>query len=342
MNNEIITIEEIYSKLLKTLRLLKKSSVTILLIASVFAVVFSFLKPDTTYKASTTFLLKGKKNSGGLLNFASKFGLGSENQISVDKIKAVGKSDKLLISLISEKNQEKNNSTLLGESLIHEFKLDSRWEEEHPSFLNVNLKDSTAVRDSVINIILSRLIENISIEETNDGLVEIMTISKNEYTSYQLNKQLLKLIENYFLEFEISDQLNTRKLLLNKIDSIKIELIKVEDIYARFKDQSKNTVRFKGFTETRRIERNLNLLNQMFLELTTQYELLTFKISENTSSIKIIDTPRFPLKRIGRGRIFYIIIGFVVGLIVSMFSLIILNYIKILNIKVSQMEESSL
>lgn len=338
MNNEVITIEEIFLKLINAISLIKKKIVFICLATIAFTVLLVFIRPPQNYNATTSFLLKGKDQAGGILNIASKFGISGNDVVTYDKILAVTKSDKILIELIKSELKAGDSNVLLGHNLIKEYGLKENWENKHQTFLDANLNDSTAVTDSIFTIIISHLFNNIEVVETNEGLIEIRTISSDANTSFTLNKRLIQLIEEYFHDFQLADQLITKRLVERKLDSVKTELIHTEDLHALLKNKSASAIRFEGFKEVQQNERQLGVLNQMFYELTTQNDLVNFRISEKTSSFKMLDTPRYPLPKTGNGLIFFIVLGLILGAILSTIYVIIANYLKTLMVKVKELQ----
>lgn len=329
MKNEIITFEDIFLKLLSATKKLKKNLLSILTFSILFALVFYFITPVKTYEAKTTFLLKSNDvaSGSGFYGLVSNFGLKSQSLVSFDKISVIGLSDSIITALLQKKIA---NDRLIGDNLIEEYGFKEKWKNKAPSFLDVDFREPSANRDSILNILIPYVKDNIIINETTQGLIEIVAVSKDEFTAFELNRGLMQLIEDYLYDFEISDQLNSKNVINEKLDSIKLKLANTEYIYAQVKEKSNNSVLFEGYTEVTRVERQLRLLNQMYLEFTTQFELLNFEISKKMSPFKIIDTPRLPLNKSGGSWIFYSLLGAFTGIIFGSLFILLKNYFRIM------------
>ena len=96
-------------------------------------------------------------------------------------------------------------------------------------------------------------------------------------------------------------------------------LYKEEMHLAALKDAAVRTIKSKGYVDMLRSERSFNILNETFLELNRQIEVLSFKIANSRHNISIVDKPMLPLKGkrkgIGLTVLIFSIIGFVVGVV---------------------------
>ena len=324
MESEIITISEIFFKIKNALRLIIRNWWLIFLTGFFTAILFFKITPEREYVAKTTFLIKGSKPGGGLLNFASKFGVNGSDQIDFNKVSAISKSEKIRLKLLEKKAKVKGKKDFLSNHLITEYNFNDVWKEKKPNFLKVDFTKNYDLKDSVNRVLLKKLDELIQINETNEGVIEIIVYTKSSGLSYEINTQLSKMIEDYFFDFELKDEIKTARVLKNKTDSLKTEIKITEDIYAQQKDRSTKTIRFEGLKDLNRLQRDLELLNRLFIELYTQYEMVNFKILEKESSFEILDKPIRPLEVKGSGPIIYSLIGCLLG-IVSCISLILIS-----------------
>ena len=92
MEQEVIKIEEIYLKLLKGFKLLKRNLLLVLICSLLGGVLAMVVKPEPNYDANTSIILKNQGENKGILNLASRLGIGGKSAINFDKIKAVGLS----------------------------------------------------------------------------------------------------------------------------------------------------------------------------------------------------------------------------------------------------------
>lgn len=317
-NKDVITIEEIFVKIINFVKLLKRNFFLILLFIIVGGAIGFIAAPLKKYNATTSLILKSSSDKGGFLNIASRFGLGSQNIISFDKIKAVSSSRKIYTELLMKSSTVDGKQDLLGHHLIDYYELEENWEEK-PNRINVDLNKNSLVRDTIVNILCKMMDKNIFVSETKEKLVEIKTESTNHDLTYSLNNKLTDIVLKYFYDFEIANDINTKNTIEKKLDSVNVELISNEKLYAKLKDESYRMIKHEGMLELQRVERLLRILNQMQIELTTQNELVKFRILDKTSSFELLDQPTLPLEKKGMSKIIYLIIGMIFGSFLGVF-----------------------
>jgi uncharacterized protein involved in exopolysaccharide biosynthesis len=76
-------------------------------------------------------------------------------------------------------------------------------------------------------------------------------------------------------------------------------------------------VRTAGLLEKRRSERDLRILNEMYIEIMKQLEIMNFKLLDKKSPIYVLSSPRYPLVPKKRSLLVSIIIGSLLGFVVS-------------------------
>lgn len=334
-DHQIISIAALYKKVIDTIKLVASKWWILLICASLGASLGYFIKPERQFIAKKSYLLKGSSKKRGFLSLASSFGIGGGTAVDFNKVNAIAQSDKMKFDLLLESVNIENRKSTVAQELIKEYEFDVKWAKNRERYLGINFSDSSAVRDSVLFYLLGKLQKNIEISETKDGVVEILTLSKNPFLAFQMNNLFTKNIESYFYNFSLQDEIKRKALLDNKIDSISYELRLAEDRYAELKDITTKVIRFEGLKSLRRLERELGLLNRMYLELFSQRELLNFQIDQQSSAFEILDKPMFPLRKSGRGAIIYIGLGAFLGGVFSTIGIIISNYLSSLRKEIS-------
>ncbi len=336
MEQEVIKIEEIYLKLLKGFKLLKRNLLLVLICSLLGGVLAMVVKPEPNYDANTSIILKNQGENKGILNLASRLGIGGKSAINFDKIKAVGLSRNIFSKLCTHKVKINNEYNFLGIHLLKYYELDQKWKNK-PNLVNVNFSKNSQALDTVINTLFLKSNKNIKIEENKEKLVLISVSYENHDLALEINKVLTLLILEYFERFELDEDFRTRTILQNKLDSINQELISNENQFARLKDESINTIKSKGLVGLQNQQRKLTILNQMFIEVTTQLEMVNFKILDKTSSFEILDQPYAPLKKNSTSIITYIIGGLIFGFIIGLLISIGFDYIKNIHHKVKDL-----
>jgi hypothetical protein len=336
LEQEVIKIEEIYLKLLKGFKLIKKNLLLLIICSIIGGVLSIAVKPVPNYDANTSIILKNQGENKGILNLASRLGIGGKSAINFDKIKAVGLSRNIFFKLCANKVKINNEYDYIGAHLIKHYKFDEKWKNK-PNLVNVNFSKNSQALDTVINTLFLKSNKNIKIEENKEKLVLISVSYQNHDLALEINKVLTTLILDYFERFELDEDFKTKKILQNKLDSINQELISNENQFARLKDESLNTIKSKGLVGLQNQQRKITILNQMFIEVTTQLEMVNFKILDKTSSFEILDQPFPPLKKNSSSLLFYIIGGTILGFLIGMFISIAIVYIKNLHQRVKDL-----
>lgn len=318
MEQQEYNIEDIFKSLAKLLKLVKKNIILIISINIIFVIISIFLLKSSSYKATSTILLKNAQQSK-FMNIASSLGLGGGNSsdVSFAKIKSVATSDliirKLLLTPVTIEGDEK----LLVNHYLNLMMISKNWEEKHPELLKINFAKEGFKQDSILNKLIFQISNKNDIFENQEGLILIETNNKNEPLAFELNTNLVQIVTNFFEEIELKDKLRTKRIIDNRMDSIKTEMVLLEQQYADLNDNSFNVVKLKGLIDQKRIERELRIVNGMYIELTKQSELMNFNILNSILPIKILDYPIYPLQKKQRSTLICIILGVFIGSFVS-------------------------
>ena len=241
------------------------------------------------------------------MSLATQFGIGGQEGITFDKFKSVATSDfimdKVLMSTAMVKVKDKKPSLdLIGHHLMSELKLRESWKNK-PNLAKVNLNLKGSSQDTVKATLLKSIKSMVTVSENKEKLIVINVISKNENLAYAINKSIVAQTVDFFKKSAVSSDEHTLEIIQNKLDSIKSELYQNENRYADRKDNSFQTVKIKGHVDLLRIERNIKLLNEMYVEAIKQHEMINFKILNNTPSIQLVDSPSYPLEIKKRSRL---------------------------------------
>ena len=326
MESKDYSIEDIIVYIHEILLLLKRKWYIILLTA--ILCVFSLLTFNSkSYSASSALFLKKNKNSS-LLLLASNFGIGSEPQISFDKIKSVGESDLIYYQILETHIKVNKDSTTVLNYFIKSMGWGNLWEKHKPSHVDLDSNQNGFERDSIKKEIISAIKLYTSISENSEKLIIIETNHQNQYFAAELNKALVTKLVSFFNDLKIIDDLKTKAVLQTRLDSITNKLLEVEDKYASLSDQSFMTVKVQGMLKQKRAERELLFLNEMYIQIMKQFELISFKILDKKPSIFILKSPKYPLKMTQRSVLISITLGILLGVLISTSLILITNRIK--------------
>lgn len=323
---------------LKPIFFLVKRNVLFLGIAVILLCAVGVLRrPKGKYLATTTVLLKDESQGGGsgLMSLVSAYGFGSQSGITFDKFKGIGSSDFIIKSVLKKKGSVKGKEDVIAHHLIKHWKLDKAWKKSRKNLFEADYSVAGPNQDTINLILLPKVKKLISMSESKEKLLRVIVTSESEDLALIVSKEIVDEVIKFFKISSVADDVNTKNLLEARIDSLQKDLFRTEQEYADMKDQSYQTVKSKGLLENIRAERNLRILNEMFLEATKQFELINFKILNNNPSISIVDTPNTPLRMEQKSLlvilILYSMLGFILGfviLLIKTYYKTVLNFLK--------------
>lgn len=288
-----------------------------------------FMSPKKKYLAETTLFFNAGKESK-FLSLVNRFGGGGFQDISFDKFKIVAFSNNLIESILLSDVIINNEKGKLINFIIKSEKLDKSWENK-PELYDLDFDQSGFVQDSIQKQIVKLVKNKINLEEDKNGLIRLTFLSFNEDLALLFNNYHFDAIDNFFKDIQLKDDMNSLKILSYKRDSILRELTITEDFLANTIDFSQNTVKQKGRVEITRKERELRILNGMYVELVKQYELINYRIQDNKNLIIKLDSSKLPLEKIKRSLVKTIVIFGLVGFILSCCLVYFIYFFKELN-----------
>jgi len=242
-------------------------------------------------------MLKTTKSSGGgiLSLAAASLGLGTQDGIDFDKFNALAHSEIVKDKVLLKEGVIDGKSDLIAHHIIDDFKLRSAW-ADNPNFANIDFNEKGPVQDTVIVFLKMAMSKMYSVSETKEKFIIVKTWGGNQELAILLNKTIVSEVNNFFSERVLSKDLDTKRIVENKIDSIKKELFTNEILFADLKDQSTRMVKSRGHLDLLRAKRNVKILNEMYIEAIKQYEILSFRILNYNHSVDVVDSPKLPLR----------------------------------------------
>ncbi|MFT6746189.1 MAG: hypothetical protein ACJAZ2_000527 [Glaciecola sp.] len=317
MEQKEITLEEVLDKLLSVIILIKKNYILVgvVMLASVAFGVMT--RDDKVYTAKTTILLPSSAASG-MLSLASQFGMSNEKGITFEKFKGIASSSTNLkkVLLMDAKIDGK------PDKMIHFLMDELELRKANSSLADVDFNQRGMRQDSVLNVVIDLLDKRVQIKETIDELIKVEVTGKNEVLAALMNEELVNQTLLFFDESSVAEDIKTINNLELRRDSTKEELYREEMRLATLKDAAVRTVKSKGYVHMLRSEREFKILNETYVELIKQMQMLSFQIDNNRHNISIVDSPMLPLKGKRRSIAMTSIIFSIVGFIASLLLLI--------------------
>jgi hypothetical protein len=312
-----VTLKDFLMKIREITRYLISKSILItvvIVIGGILGFVYStFDKPD--YVAMTTFVLENGEESGGLGQYA-----GLANMVGIDLNSGGGifqgdniielyKSRSMLKKALLTTMIEDGKQVLLIDKYIRFNKLRDKWASNAQlkalDFTSGLGKDSpriTRLKDSVINSVCSDINKRYLMVGKPDkklNIIEVKVTTANESFSKQFNDQIVKTVNDFYVQTKTKKSLENVSVLQQKVDSVRQVMNGAIYIAASVTDATPN------LNPTRQIQRTVPVQRSQFTaetnkvilgELLKNLELSKIALRKETPLIQVIDLPVYPLE----------------------------------------------
>lgn len=302
-----------YSLLLKSLfywfNYFKRKS-WILIIAcflgGVLGVIFtSISKPR--YQASTTFALEDTKG-GSAFNLASELGIdiasSSSGTFSGDNIIKILKSRRIVENALLQKDSIDGSTHSLIEEFIAFSNLSPKIDKKK-FLIGLFDKEHTYLQDSLLYSIDQQIINNIKAERPDKKLnmYEVTFISDNERFSKTFLERLLQKAIEFYTELRVRKSLQTIEVLEKRVGDTKGALYRTVNNKAAIQDANFNPVFAMAQVPIQQKQLDMQAYVAAYGELYKNLELARYQYLKDRPLLQIIDTPKYPLKKIKLGRL---------------------------------------
>ena len=291
------------------------------------------------YRADLNFMLSEQDQGGlgGISSLLGQFGLpGGSSESNLDKIIELSKariiSEKALFSSIDFEG----NNDLLANHLIQELEDKKLWYSSRKlPFLGKDSLDLTGFRftnDSLpnFNIKENKALKNlhgILVNESGgifssnyselSGIMNFSVTTPHPELSIIAVNKLFDNLSEFYLDSANEKQEKDFVIIKSKYDSIKNALESTMYSIAKFEDENRGLITKKDAYKLKRMKGDELKLSTMYSEIEKQYQLATISKERTSEYIRVIDRPLLPLRPVNKGRIYYFLLGGLLGGIMS-------------------------
>lgn len=308
--------------------LLKKGNIAIMFLAvSAFFVVSLLTRPPMVYVAETTMMIKNSGGMGLFSGVASAFDLGDGEEISYEKVVGITLSNKAITNVLMSEVEIEGEKDIM----VHHMLNAREDREEYFAKLkkrNIDLKVKSYQRDSVMRNIIKKTRDKITIEENREKLIVIKTTFNSEELAYVFNNTMIDYLVEYFQESMVKGDLNTKRVIENRLDSVRVALFAEEQRFANMTDNQLNVVKRVGLLEQMRSKRQVKILNEIYGELIKQREIINFKVLDNPPSLDVVDAPVMPLNAERKSLAMILVLSTFGGTVLSVMGILFFHYYK--------------
>ncbi len=296
-------------------------------IFSLFGLLYAFIS-DSEYHADLTFVVEkdtGGISLGSMSGIASQFGFdigGNESStFSQSNILELLKSRRVIVSTLMQSAKVNGKEDLLIEHYLELNKIKEDWAMDD-DFLGVSFHDNSSyIHDSISGVIWNNIIENdliIEMQSVDANIVSLSCISLDQEFAKQFVENLINQMSIMYIEHQTAHANHTLDFLQDRADSVFTELEVAEQEFARVKDINQRIIKATGRLKELQLMRKVEVLNAMYLEIVKNREISKLTLLNQIPMINIIDAPILPLKDHKISKKTGTIIGFLIGLFLSL------------------------
>jgi uncharacterized protein involved in exopolysaccharide biosynthesis len=299
----------------------------ITIITSAIGLIYGKLQPST-FKATATFIVEdksGSKGVGGLSGLASQFGIdvggltgGGAGLFDGDNILEIIKSraiiEKVLLTKIEEPASAKGQT--VADYYIQINNLGPAFESKNISIKSLNFIGLTegvkhsVIQDSILYILYSGINKSLNVEKKNkkSTIITLEVVSGDQVFSKIFAEELLKQTSDLYIDIKTGNLSRSINKIQQKADSLQRSLSSIyQNSFQINSSRTELSNRDKTFSST------------LYAEVVKNLETLKLSLINQTPVIQILDTPKYPLFNQRTPARFYLLIGFAVGFVFSLF-----------------------
>ena len=322
-----ISLKELLLKIREWWQYLLSKWVIILafgILGSLLGFTYAYFK-KAVYTATTTFVLEdGGSNTAGALGslggLASIAGIdigGSGGIFQGDNILELYKSRSMIEKTLLTEVQYENRKVPLIDLYVEFNKLKESWDQS-PNLKNIYFKKSSKysrLQDSVLGIIVQDINANIlkvSKPDKKLSIVKAEVKSSNEFFSKAFNDEIVKNVNDFYVQTKTRKSLDNISILQQKTDSVRMVMNGAIYKAAEVTDATPNlnpTRQTQRIAPVQKSQFNAETNKAVLTELVKNLELSKISLRKEAPLIQVVDYPVFPLEKDKFGKLRGIITG---------------------------------
>ncbi|MBB2145936.1 lipopolysaccharide biosynthesis protein [Pedobacter sp. LMG 31464] len=300
------------------------------------------------YTATTTFVLEGgESSSGGLGQYAGlasmvgiDLGSGGGGIFQGDNILELYKSRSMIEKTLLTEIEYQGKKQLLIDYYINFNKLHEKW-AKNKELQNITFtsdkkeikENKQRLRDSIISIIITDLNKNYLSVTKPDKKLSIISAdvrSEDEFFAKTFNEQIVKNVNDFYIQTKTKKSLENIKILQQKTDSVRAAMNGAIYSAAAVSDATPNLNPTRQAQRTAPIQRSqfsAETNKAILSSLVQNLEMSKMALLKETPLIQVVDQPVLPLNVNKFGKLKGIFLG---GCLASFLSIIFISIRRIL------------
>jgi len=311
------------------------------IVGGLLGLCFAIIK-SPQYSATTTFVLETGDSRGGLAQYAGlaamvgiDLGGRSNGLFQGDNILELYKSRKMIVQTLLSKTSIDSKELLIDRYIA--FKdLKAAWQDDpdlssldfsiDPSKINKNMLRK---RDSVLSTFVSDIRKKmltVDKPDKNLSIIEVNVTSPDEFFSYAFNDNLVRIVNDFYVQTKTKKTTGTIELLQTKVDSVRQVMESAIYLAVKTTDATPNinpTRQVQRLAPSQQAQFSAEANKTMLSQLIQHLELARMNLAQEQPLIQIIDQPVYPLPVERVGKLKGIVLGaFIFGFLTLSFLVI--------------------
>ena len=337
-----ISLRELILKIQDYLTHLRSFWKRILFVSLAFALISVFLNmgQPKQYTAELSFMLNVDERglNTGISNILGQFGLGvGSTETNYDKIMELSRARIISEAVLLDSLDFDNKEDLIANHHIRLLEDNGQWNRtsifgfaedtlslEGFSFSSSELAEFSLLENKAIKRLHNKFIGTkdekpmfISDYDELTGIMDFSFSCSDENLAIETVKKLFDKLSKYYIDKSTEKQQYDYDILKEKYDSINYVLANVQFELASFEDSNKNLFRKKDLLRKNRLKVEEQKLQFMSGKAEEQLQIAKISLDNKTPFIQVIDLPIGPIKPGNPSLVFYALLGFLVGAILS-------------------------
>jgi hypothetical protein len=314
------------------------------IIGALLGLTYAFVKRPV-YTAATTFVLEEDKagagsNLGALAGLASIAGVdlgGGGGIFQGDNILALYKSRTMIEKTLLTEVSFKGNRILLVDCFIDFNDLRKQWKKKgiqdinfrSHSLPNKAYSSFTRLQDSLMGTIVTEINKKYLSVAKPDKKLSIISVevkSENEFFAKEFNSQIVKNVNDFYIQTKTKKSLENVAILQQKTDSVRAVMNGAIYAAAAVTDATPNlnpTRQIQRIAPVQRSQFSAETNKAILGELVKNLEMSKISLRKETPLIQVVDEPVYPLFEEHFGKLKGIIIGGFLASFLTVFFLFI-------------------
>lgn len=271
-------------------RILRRKVLAIVIAILCFAAALAYAKfASKFYETSTKFVYQSSaKQSGNLAALAAFAGIsmGGSSDDGSAYMEDIIKSTDFLLPLIGREwfvADTNKVSDTLAPITLKEF-----WE--------VEIDSAVSDKERVLQaIIIGKILNKKYIKYEQDkktGIISVTTMFEDPKLSYEFNLAIFEELNNTLLHKMRFKATENRKFIEERLDEVKTDLRKSEEVLLRFKQQNRSGNDPSIQLQESRLLREVTINQELALQLQKQFELAKIEEAKDMPLLDVIESPR--------------------------------------------------